>query len=403
MMVTKIWDAVNDPLVGVLADKTNTRWGKFRPYLLFVPIPLAVCAALAFTPVDFSYTGKLIWAAVTYTLTSTLFTFYDVPILGMVPSLSESPEDRNSLATSGRFFTTIAILLGSTFAYPLIELLGGGSDVENLRKGYPLFMVVLGVIAVVSAWIAFANTKEVVNTNQETVSTKKLLEALKDNKPLYMLQAMNLFFSMGMMVATSVGAYYVMYVIGDTGMISIYMLALTSAMTLSTLVIPFFLKRMSRERFIYTFLAVAIAANILMYIVGPSSIVLLLVLSFIGNGASFAPAVVLTVMVSDVADCTEYEKGYRADGMMYSINSFIVKLATALNSGLIGFMLEYSGFNADLHEQSASTITGINLVRYIYPIIVFVIVIALLKFYPLKTEKMETIRAELKKRRGSEA
>ena len=96
MMVTKIWDAINDPMMGIVADKTKTRWGKFRPYLLFVPIPLAVCAVLTFTPVSFSYTGKLIWAAVTYTLTNTLFTCYDVPMLGMVPSLSDSPRDRNA-------------------------------------------------------------------------------------------------------------------------------------------------------------------------------------------------------------------------------------------------------------------------------------------------------------------
>ena len=166
MMVTKIWDAINDPMMGIVADKTKTRWGKFRPYLLFVPIPLAVCAVLTFTPVSFSYTGKLIWAAVTYTLTNTLFTCYDVPMLGMVPSLSDSPRDRNALATSGRFFTTIAILLGSTFAYPMIQYLGGGAEVQNLKKGYPAFLAILGVISIAGAWIAFASTKEVAVAEQ---------------------------------------------------------------------------------------------------------------------------------------------------------------------------------------------------------------------------------------------
>lgn len=401
MMVTKIWDAINDPMMGIVADKTKTRWGKFRPYLLFVPIPLAVCAVLTFTPVSFSYTGKLIWAAVTYTLTNTLFTCYDVPMLGMVPSLSDSPRDRNALATSGRFFTTIAILLGSTFAYPMIQYLGGGAEVQNLKKGYPAFLVILGVISIAGAWIAFASTKEVAAAEQETLSVSRLLSALKKNKPLYILQGMNLFFSMGMMVSTSVGAYYVMYVIGRTELISIYMLALTSAMTVSTLVIPGALKRVSKERFIMAALGIAVAANIMMFLFGAANIPLLLLLSFISNGCSFAPAVVMTVMVSDVADHTEYEKGYRADGVLFSINSFVIKLATAINSGLIGFMLTASGFDAAREVQSSATVTGINVVRYLYPIAAFAVTIALLKLYPLNAKKLDVVRAELKRKRGS--
>lgn len=396
MMVTKIWDAVNDPMMGILADKTKTRWGRFRPYLLLVPIPLAVCSVLAFTPVDFAMTGKIIWAAVTYTLTSMLFTCYDVPILGMVPSLTKDTQERNALVTSSRFFTTIAILLGSTLAFPMIQLFGGGGERENLAKGYPLFLAAAGVVSVIFAWIAFASTKEVEHQGEETLSVKKLLGALKNNKPMYMLQGANLFLSMGMMVSTAVGAYYIMYVVNKPALISVYMLALSSAMTVSTLFVPGMLKRMSKQTFITGCIIITVIINILLYNIGSANIPLLLLLSFIGNGCAFAPAVVLTTMISDVADYTEYKKGYRADGVLFSINSFVVKLATAVNSGVIGWLLAYCGYDAGKQIQSAATVTGINIVRYIYPIVALIICLVFVKWYPLKDKTLKEMRENTK-------
>lgn len=403
MMVTKIWDAINDPMMGILADKTRTRWGRFRPYLLFVPIPLAVCSVLTFTPVDFTMTGKIIWAAVTYTLTSMLFTSYDVPILGMVPSLSSDSNERNALVTSSRFFTTVAMLLGSTLAYPMIQWFGGGSQTENLAKGYPKFLAAAGVVSVIFAWIAFASTKEVVDQKSESLSVKKLLGALKDNKAMYMLQGANLFLSMGMMVSSSVGTYYVMYVVGKTELVSVYMFATASAMTVITLFVPPLLKRMSKQTFITGCIVIVAVVNILLFITGGWNIPGLLILSFISSGCAFAPAVVLTTMISDVADYTEYEKGYRADGVLFSINSFVVKLATAVNSGVIGWLLTYCGYDAALTVQSPVTVSGINLVRYLYPIAALVICLIFVKIYPLTDREMKEVRQKINERGVSNA
>lgn len=388
MMLTKIWDAANDPLMGIIADKTRSRWGKFRPYLLFVPIPLAVGGILTFMPVSFSMAGKIVWAAVTYTFTNTLFTCYDVPFLGMIPSLSKDPNERNSLVTAGRFFTTLAIMIGSIFAYPLIELFGGGSENKNLAKGYPVVLSLFGVVSIICAWIAFFNTKETEHQTSDVISAKKLLIcAFSKNRPLYMLEGATLFFSMGMMVATTIGAYYISYVIGTPALIAVYMFALTLAMAVGTLFVPVLLKYLSQKRFIlYSYMIIAMS-NILMFFIFPKSknIPLLLILSFISNGAAFAPAIVMTTMVADVADYTANKKGYRADGLIFSVNSFIIKLATAINSGIIGIMLSVCHYDSALKVQPRETVLGINCIRYIYPIAALVISFIFIILYPLNT------------------
>jgi sugar (glycoside-pentoside-hexuronide) transporter len=403
MMVSKIWDAINDPMMGVIADKTNTRWGKFRPYILFVPIPLAVFSVLTFLNVDFSYIGKVVWAAVTYNMTSMLFTMYDVPMLGMVPTLTEKPNERSSLVASGRFFTTVAIMAGVTLAFPLIEKFGGGSETENLSKGYPLFLALMGGVSCISAWIAFANTKEVVRNVQSSPSIKDLLKTLVGNKPLIVLQLANLFFSMGMMTGTSIGVFYILYFIEKPELIASYMFVLTAAFSISTFMVSPILKKISKEIFIIGAVVIVCICNVFLFVFGKTNIPLLYILSAISSGASFAPAIVLTIMVTDVADNTEYKEGYRADGVLFSINSFAIKVATAVNSGLIGIMLSLCGYDALNHVQSAATQTGINAIRYIYQAIALVICVIILKKYPLNEGRMKTVREALKiKREGAD-
>ena len=116
MMGTKIWDAVNDPIMGVIADKTKSRWGKYRPYILFVPPLLAIFGVLVFIPVNFSNVGKVTWAAVTYVIMSMLSTAFNIPVLSLMPTLTKNPKERSALATCQTFFTTLAVVLGSTFA-----------------------------------------------------------------------------------------------------------------------------------------------------------------------------------------------------------------------------------------------------------------------------------------------
>lgn len=396
MMGTKIWDAINDPIMGVVADNTRTRWGKYRPYVLFVPPLLAIFGVLVFIPVNFSNVGKVAWAAVTYVIMSMLSTAFNIPVLSLMPSLTKDPKERAELATCQTFFTTMAVVLGSTFVYPVIKLLGGGSETSNLAKGYPWAMVIAGIILITTGWTTFASTKEVIDTNaKENLSLGQRAKILI-NKPFLALTGINMLFSLGMSVGNAMGSYYVLYVLKNEGLMPVYMFAMTIAMTAITLVIPSVLKVISREMAVVLFLVISSVTNIIMFFFGGSNIILLLVLTFISSACAFAPAVIVTIMSTDVSDYTVYKSGQRVDGLLYAMNNLTVKLAQAINSGLLGILLSVCGFNAALGiNQSTATISGLNFMRCIYPIIPFIGAIICALIYPLKGKALDDMRKSI--------
>ena len=155
-------------------------------------------------------------------------------------------------------------------------------------------------------------------------------------------------FSLGMSVGNAMGSYYVLYVLKNEGLMPVYMFAMTIAMTAITLVIPSVLKVISREMAVVLFLVISSVTNIIMFFFGGSNIILLLVLTFISSACAFAPAVIVTIMSTDVSDYTVYKSGQRVDGLLYAMNNLTVKLAQAMNSGLLGILLSVCGFNAAL-------------------------------------------------------
>ena len=396
MMGTKIWDAINDPIMGVIADNTHTRWGKYRPYILFVPPILAIFGVLAFIPVNFSNVGKVAWAAVTYVIQSMCSTAFNIPVLSLMPTLTKDPEERSALATCQTFFTTMAVVLGSTFVYPVIKLLGGGSETSNLAKGYPWAMVIAGIILIVTGWTTFASTKEVIDTTvKENLSLGQRFKALI-HKPFLAVEGINLLFTLGMSVGNAMGSYYVLYVLGNEGLMSIYMFVMTIAMTAVTLVIPSVLKVVSREKALVLFLSLSSAANLIMYFFGGNNVILILVLTFIASACAFAPAAIVTIMLTDVSDYTVYKSGQRVDGLMYAMNNLTAKIAQAINSGLLGVLLSVCGFDAALGmQQSTATVSGLNFMRYIYPIIPFIGAIVCAMIYPLKGKALDDMRKSI--------
>jgi Na+/melibiose symporter-like transporter len=177
------------------------------------------------------------------------------------------------------------------------------------------------------------------------------------------------------------------------------MFVLTAAFSLSTLLVSPILKKISKESFVIAAIIIVCICNAFLFVFGKTNIPLLYILSAISSGSSFAPAIVLTIMVSDVADYTEYQEGYRADGVLFSINSFCIKVGTAVNSGLIGIMLSLCGYDALSHVQSTSTQTGINVIRYVYQAVALLICAIIIKKYPLNESRMKTVREALKTRR----
>ena len=185
-LVTKVIDGISDRIVGFLIDKTNTKWGKSRPWILFGAVPFGVAAVLAFSVPDIGQTGMLIYAYITYILLSTAYTVVNIPMASILPALSEDPHERTVLASCRTFFSSIGSTVVSAFALTLVDKFGNGNE----ALGFRIVMMIFGVVGCLVFFFCFFNTKERVTIKQEKVSLKANISCLLHNKPwkLFALQ-----------------------------------------------------------------------------------------------------------------------------------------------------------------------------------------------------------------------
>ena len=241
--VTKFIDGVSDLIVGYLIDKTNTRWGKSRPWILFGAIPFGVTAVLAFSVPDIGQTGMLIYAYVTYILLSTSYTIVNIPMASILPALSENPHERTVLASCRTFFSSVGSTVVSAFALTLVDKFGNGNE----ALGFRIVMIIFGVIGCLVFFFCFFNTKERVMVQAEKVSLKANISCLLHNGP-WKLFALNIvWFFGGYVIQASAVIYYFTYVVQNTSMVQIVATITTLVPIVTNLLAPFLVKLTSKR------------------------------------------------------------------------------------------------------------------------------------------------------------
>lgn len=391
LVLTKIWDAINDPMMGAIVDRSKrTKWGKYRPYVLFVPIPLAVFSALCFIVPDWSTGAKVAYAAITYTITGMLFTAYDVPLWGMLPSLTSDFNTRNKLTSAGRTFTTLAMLIASAIALPAIYSLGGGTEPENLKKGYPLFMLLIGIVGIICALITFASTKEVIY-DEEAEKQKgegffKQIKAIMC-KPLIIVLLVMVFNAMNMILPSVAGVYYMTYYLHRPDMIPIYMMVAMGAGLVTTILAPIMMKKIGPKQLSMAAFAVSAIAGIIIFFVGQGSLAVLFVLFAIPTLCTGILMVSITTMLTMTSDYVAQRKGKRYDGVVFSMNSLAIKVGQAVASGLVSAILAVTHYQANVMEQTPTVSTGILMTRSILPTVLAIIGMIILLMFKLPSQE----------------
>lgn len=385
LVFTKIWDAINDPMMGAIVDRTNTKWGRFRPYLLFIPIPLAAFSALCFVAPDLSTTGKVIYALLTYTITGMLFTAYDVPLWGMVPSITNNTNDSNKCISSARFFTSFGMFIAMTFAYPIIQKLGGGSSNENLKAGYPKFMAIIGVISVLFAFITFAVTKERPHTNEAPSGKvfKEFLRVIKEKNVLILFLTM-MIHAVAMIVPNVVGTYYMMYFMGRPDLIPVYF-AICSVAGLATAPLAgLILKKIDAKKLTIIAMTICLLLSVIAFFVPVSNTAVIFIIFAIFGFVMPVPMVTVTSLLVEEGHQIYKKTGIRKDGVLFSLNSFAIKCGTALASGIVSAILAFTKYNATAQMQSEAVLTGINVTRTLILAVVYLLGIVVLKNFKIE-------------------
>lgn len=409
MLVTRIWDAVTDPVMGVIADRTQTRWGKFRPYIAGFAIPLAIAGVLTFTTPGFGATGKLIYAYITYMLLMTLYTLVNVPYSALMGVITPNSMERTEVS-SYRFVAAFAgqFIVGAA-TLGLVEYLGRGDE----ALGWQMTMVIYGLLAAGLLFATFALTKERVLPEKE--KRNKIKEDLKDlfrNKPWVLAGAATLFQLTYIVMRGSSTTYYFRYFVGDQQLTfagytidlgyALFASSFITAGTIATLagavLTNYFTKVMDKKTVYSGFLISSALFSCVFFFLDPDNVLLMYTLNVLVSFFFGAVSVTQWAIYTDTADFGEWKFGRRATALIMAASLFALKLGLTFGGAIVGWVLELHGF-VPLAAQSESAITGIRLLMSFYPAIFGLIGGTIMIFYPLKDALMAQIEMELEARK----
>jgi GPH family glycoside/pentoside/hexuronide:cation symporter len=405
-LITKIWDAVNDPMMGMIADRTETRWGRFRPYLLWFAIPFGILGVLTFTTPNFSAAGKLTYAYVTYTLLMMAYTVVNVPYSALMGVMTPNSHERTVLSSYRFFAAFLATMLVQYSALRMVGWFGHG----DAAVGWQWTMMVLSSLAVVLLFVTFATTKERVHPPKgQRTPLKQDLADLFTNVPWVLVGSATVFQLIYICMRGGAIAYYFKYFVKEQGVLSFGVLSYEKlastfllAGTAATILGVFLTTRISRalgKSLAYAlFLGIAGVSSGAIYFLGPQDIVHMFVLQIITSFSVGPVSVLQWSIYTDAADYGEWKNGRRATGLIMAASLFALKLGVAIGGSALVWILGRYGFEAN-QEQTAKALTGIRMVVSIYPAIFALLGMIFMFFYPLNKSRMAQVESELIARR----
>jgi GPH family glycoside/pentoside/hexuronide:cation symporter len=406
ILITKVWDAMVDPIVGMIADRTESRWGKFRPYLLWFAVPFGILGVLAFTTPNLSTTGRLIYAYVTYALVMTVYSIVNVPYSALMGVMTPDSNERTVLSSFRFFAAFFATLLVQYSVLGMVEWFGHG----NAAVGWRCAMTVLSVIAVMLLVVTFATTRERVRApkRQKTPLGQDLAD-LFTNLPWVLVGVATLFQLVYYCMRVGAIPYYFTYFVEDQkvpffGMVPFKELLRAFLVTgiVSTLLGVLLSTRISRvlgKSLAYAlFLGAAGVSTGALYFLEPPNVVPMFILQIIACFSIGPVSVLQWSIYTDVADYGEWRKGRRSTALVMAASLFALKVGVAAGGAALAGILWAYGYVAN-QEQTARGLTGIRLVMSIYPAIFALLAMVFMFFYPLNKSLMAQIQSDLIERR----
>ena len=403
-LVTKTIDAFSDPAMGVLADRTDTRWGKYRPYLLTMAVPYGLLGYAMFLGPDLSPAGKLAYAYITYSLMMLAYTAVNIPYSALMGVISPSSDERVKVSAYRFVCAFGAGWLIFTFVTPLKNILGGGNEAEGFR----LTMMLFAAFSIALFWVTFATTRERVQPTLVKPDLKAELRALARNLPWIALFVSGIFALMQTAVRNGGLLYYFKYYVGDDGSRIFWIFDLTAVfMSLGTMsmILGVTLTRPLTRYFEKQHLMIALTASSalvfgLFYFIAPERYGLMIALHCFGSLIAGPLAPLVFAMNADCADYGEWKSGRRTTGLIYSGGGFAAKMGLAVGAGLAGYILALFGFVAN-QPQTEEALLGIRLMFSVVPAVLSLVAAAAILFYRLDGKLVSRIEDELAQRRLS--
>jgi GPH family glycoside/pentoside/hexuronide:cation symporter len=398
MLVARFWDMAIDPVIGIVSDRTNTRWGKFRPYILFGAIPYAILAILTFTTPNFGEAGKIIYAGATYVLLMTAYAAINLPYSALGAVMTDDTYERAGLNTY-RFiagFTGQFIVTG--LALTLAEFFGGGDKAQGFQ--YTVFL--FAGLSLIFFFITFKSTKERVQPPKEQVnSLKEDVKNLFQNKAWIILALVGIISFIMFAMQNAAIAYYFKYYLGRENNVQLFNVIGTVALIVALPLSKPLAKRFGNKNVFIGSSLISGLFFMLIYLPGVTDLNTIYVFNIIAKMA-YAPAVpLLWTMIADSADYGEWTTGRRATGLYFSAAVFAQKAGWGIGAAIAGWILAVSGFVANT-IQNDTAITGIKLLVSVIPGILYMSCALFMIFYKIDTKTTTLMKQELDARRAKD-
>ena len=415
VLVTRIWDAVSDPMMGIISDRTNTKWGKYRPYLLWVAPFFSICGILLFTTPDLNYGGKLIWAYVTYILMMTVYTGINVPYGAMLGVMTDDSNEKTVFSSFRMFFAYGGSFISLFLWEPLTNLLGG----YNTPGGWFWAMAVIAAACFVMFILCFLMTKEHLKT-VSTVSVGNDFKALLTNKPWWLLIGAALCFNLFNTVRGATVAYFFQDIIGPNVSLVFFglMFAFYAGLFLgvgevSNMVgvascVPIASKLGKKTTFILVNGSLVLLSILFFFIpCTPTGYWMMLIFQILISILTGIMSPLVWSMYADVSDYAELKFSTASTGLIFSSSSMAQKFGGAIGGAAVLWLLSGFGYITDPEvlaqgpvAQPESALACLRWLMSFVPACVALLSVCVVWFYPLTTERIKEINKELRKVRA---
>jgi GPH family glycoside/pentoside/hexuronide:cation symporter len=403
LVAVRFWDAIFDPIMGIVADKTSTRWGKFRPWVLWTAVPFGIMGFLTFMTPDFSPSGKLVYAYVTYIVLMMVYSANNLPYSALSGVMTGDLAERTSLSSYRFVGAMLAQLIIQGLALPMVNYFGQG----NSAKGYQATMGIFSALAVIFFFITFASTRERIQPAPgQKSSVRQHAADLFHNGPWRAMFALTVILFITLAMRGSVVLYYFKYYVHRENLFSMFNVLGTGSTIVGVMLSKPVAMRFGKRNLFIGGLALTTLFTAIFVFFPPHAVVWMLVSESLRQFFYGFTIPLLWAMMADVADFSEWRTGRRATGMVFAAIVFGLKAGLGFGGAITGYVLALYGYVPNV-EQTAHSLEGIRFTMSIFPALTFALCIACLLFYQINKRVEIQITSELAERRkkytGSES
>ncbi len=398
-MVARVLDAVNDPFMGIIVEKTNTRMGKFRPWLLIGTVLSAISLyGMYAVPRSLTGTPLLVYASAAYILWGTTYTLMDIPYWSMIPAISQNSKDRENISVIARSCAGFGFAIPTALTMALVPILGKGDE----RTGFQIFAGMISVFFILAIIITVINVKEKTKPSLHAPRIKEMFRALFQNDQALAVVITIVIFNASVYLTSQLAVYFFKYDIGNSALYGIFGTVGGATQILSMMLLPVFRKKWDRKKIFTGAILIAIFGYVILFALGTLKInnLIFLCIAAVIIYFGFGQATVLTtVFLADSVDYGEWKTKQRSESVIFSMQTFVVQLASAFSALIAGIGIDLIKLDIDAPVQTEATLQGMRIFMIILPMIGLLLSILFFRRkYKLSEDTMNQIVTELKER-----